>query len=79
MRSWPRTAALDIVSVCFGSETGQNLPLLLVGLGELELDSVDAVYAVNEENQDEDKGNLHPILKFRYDRTLRASLLLVEV
>jgi hypothetical protein len=52
MRSWPRTAALFVVvSVCLGGKTvGRNLPLLLVGLGELDLDSVDAVYAVDEED-----------------------------
>jgi hypothetical protein len=26
------------------------------------LDTIDAVYAINEENQDEDECNLHPIL-----------------
>ena len=38
------------------------VPLLLVGLCKLDLDPVDAVYAINEQDQDEDKGNLHPIL-----------------
>lgn len=36
--------------------------LLLVGLGELDLNSVDAIDAVNEEDQDEDKCYLHPVL-----------------
>jgi hypothetical protein len=40
--------------------------LLLVGLGKLDLDSVDAIDAVNEEDQDEDKGYLHPVLYFRH-------------
>jgi hypothetical protein len=39
---------------------------LLVGLGELDLDAVDTVYAVDKEDQDEYKGNLHPILEFCY-------------
>lgn len=40
-----------------------DLPaLLLVALGELNLDTIDAVDAVNEQDQDEDKGYLHPIL-----------------
>jgi hypothetical protein len=38
--------------------------LVLVGLGELDLDSVDAVYAVDEEDEDEDEGYLHPVLDF---------------
>jgi hypothetical protein len=36
--------------------------LVLVGLSKLDLNSVDAIDAVNEEDQDEDKGNLHSIL-----------------
>jgi hypothetical protein len=39
-----------------------NVPLLLVGLGEFELNSIDAIYAVNKENEDEDKCDLHPVL-----------------
>jgi len=38
--------------------------LLLVGLGELDLDSIDAVHAIDEEDKDEDEGNLHSILDF---------------
>lgn len=48
------------------------LPLLLAGLSKFELDSVDAVYAVNEEDQDEDECNFHPILQLRYDGTFGA-------
>jgi len=44
--------------------------LVLVRLGELNLNSVDAVHAVNEENQDEDECNLHSILQFCYQWTL---------
>jgi len=36
--------------------------LLLVGFSELDLDPIYAVYAINEEDQDEDKSNLHTIL-----------------
>lgn len=36
--------------------------LAFVGLGELDLDSIDTVYAVDEEDEDEDKGYLHPVL-----------------
>jgi hypothetical protein len=45
-----------------GVETSGSVPLLLVGLGKLDLDTIDAVYAVNEEDQNEDECNLHPIL-----------------
>jgi len=45
-----------------GLETTGSVPLLLIGLGKLDLDTIHAVYAVNEENQDEDECNLHPIL-----------------
>lgn len=42
------------------------VPSTLLGLfgsgGELELDTVDTVHAVNKENQNEDEGNLHPVL-----------------
>lgn len=45
--------------------------LSLVGRGgELELDAVDTVHAVNEKNQDKDEGNLHPILNLRNDGVL---------
>lgn len=54
----------------------ESLPRCLVCVGKLELDSVDAVDAVNEEDQDEDKCNLHPVLEFRYYRTLAARGLL---
>lgn len=43
-----------------------NVPLLLVGLGKLDLDAVDAVHTIDEEDQDEDERNLHPILDFCY-------------
>lgn len=36
--------------------------MVLVGLGELDLDSVDAVDAIDEEDQDEDECDLHSIL-----------------
>jgi hypothetical protein len=49
------------------------LPLLLVGLGELDLYSVYAVYAIDEENQNEDKCDLHSILQFRYQRTFASA------
>lgn len=46
-------------------------PLSLVrGCHELELDPVDAVDAVNEEDQDEDKGDLHPVLYLGHDGAL---------
>ena len=41
----------------------KNVPARgFVGLSKLQLNSIDAVYAVNEEDQDEDERNLHPIL-----------------
>jgi hypothetical protein len=48
----------------FGCKMGmRHVPaLVLVGLGELDLNSVDAIDAVNEKDQDEDKSYLHPIL-----------------
>ena len=46
--------------------------LVLIGLRELDLNSVDAVDTVNEEDQDEDKCNFHPVLKFRHDWTFAA-------
>jgi hypothetical protein len=50
---------------------GGHVPVLaLVGLGELDLDSVDAVYAVDEENQDKDECDLHSILYFCDQGTL---------
>lgn len=36
--------------------------LLFVTLSELDLDTIDAVHAIDEQDQDEDKGYLHPIL-----------------
>jgi hypothetical protein len=51
-----------------------NIPSSLLSLfrsgGELELDAVDTVHAVNEKNQDKDEGNLHPILNLRNDGVL---------
>jgi len=35
--------------------------------------AVDAVYAINEQDQDEDERDLHPILEFRYQRTLASA------
>jgi hypothetical protein len=45
-------------------ETGtvEVVPLLLVRFGKLDLDAINTVYTVDEENKDEDKSNLHPIL-----------------
>lgn len=51
-----------------------NIPSSLLGLfgsgGELDLDAVDTVHAINEKNQDKDEGNLHPILNLRNDGVL---------
>jgi len=44
--------------------------LLLVGLSKLDLHAVNAVYTVNEQDQDKDERDLHPILEFCYQRTL---------
>lgn len=45
-----------------GKRRRTKIPLLFIGLGKFKLNSVDAIYAVNEEDQDEDERNLHPIL-----------------
>jgi len=44
--------------------------LVLIGFGELDLNTVDTVDAINEENKDKNEGNLHSILQFCYKRTL---------
>ena len=60
--------------------------LAFLGLGQLLLDAVDSINAVDEENQNEDEcylgccqpgtnawelhGHLHPILELGYDRTV---------
>lgn len=62
-----------IMLVCGRGRNRGDLPLLLVGLGELNLYAIDAVYAVNEEDQDKDEGNLHAILQFCYQRTLAST------
>jgi hypothetical protein len=49
------------------------VPLLLVRLSKLELDSIDAVDAIDEKDKDEDEGYLHPILQFCYQWTFRAT------
>jgi hypothetical protein len=65
MRSIPPTAAALIKQVSKMDsrleEGYQNLPAAIVGvvgLGELELHAVDAVDTVNEQDQDEHKGDL---------------------
>lgn len=49
----------------WGGLGGYDVPSLLGLFGgsrELKLDAVNTVYAVNEENENEDECNLHPIL-----------------
>ncbi len=41
------------------------------GHAEFDLDAVHTVDAVNEENEDEDKRDLHPVLDLGNDRILR--------
>jgi hypothetical protein len=63
MRSWPITAALLRWLVEQGIvNTSGHLPSLvaLIGSGELNLNSVDAVDAVNEEDENEDECDLNP-------------------
>jgi hypothetical protein len=45
-------------------EDSGDLPILtaLCGSGQLNLDAIDAVDAVYEEDEDEDKGYLQPVL-----------------
>jgi hypothetical protein len=65
MRSIPPTAAALIEQVSKldsrVEERCRSLPAAIVGvvgLGQLELDAVDAVDTVNEQDQDEHKGDL---------------------
>jgi hypothetical protein len=44
---------------------------LVSGSHELNLHTIDAVHAVNEKNEDEYKGDLHPILDFCHNGILR--------
>ena len=56
-------SSVGLLDRVWGHGRGKYVPsLILVGLGELDLDSVDAVYAVDEEDQDEDERDLHAIL-----------------
>ncbi len=50
-----------------------NIPLLLVGLSELDLYAVDTVDAVDEEDQDEDEGDFHSILQLGYKWALTSA------
>lgn len=45
--------------------------VVLVRSGNLELNTVDAVDAVKEQDENEDERDLHAILKLRYDGRLR--------
>lgn len=49
-----------------GAVRERELPRCPVGVGKLELDSVDPVDAIDEEDQDEDECDLHSVLEFRY-------------
>lgn len=42
-----------------------------MGSHKLDLDLVHSVDAVDEQYQDEDKGDFHPILHFGHERALR--------
>lgn len=55
-----------------GKRGAGDIPAVLVlsRNRQLDLDAVNAVDAVNEQNQDEDECNLHPILHFCNDWTL---------
>ena len=57
-------ALLDLISVVPETEITRYVPIVVVFScsSELDLNSVDAIYAVNEEDKDEDKSYLHPIL-----------------
>lgn len=46
--------------------------LLLIGFREFDLDTINAIDAIDEENQDENKRYLHPILQFCYQWTLAS-------
>jgi len=51
-------------------DTGSSLLSVLSGRHELNLNAVDSVDTVDEENENEDKGDLHPILDLGNDRVL---------
>lgn len=57
-------ALLDMISHILSRSIACYVPIIVVlgSSGELDLDSVDAVYAVNEEDKDENKRYLHPVL-----------------
>lgn len=63
MRSCPMTLGLRDCKYLALNNMWLNIPACgFVGLSKFKLNSIDAVYAVNEENQDEDERDLHPIL-----------------
>lgn len=61
---------------CFGNKIetatgeGGNVRIVFGNRCELDLDAVDTVDAVDEENQDEDEGDLQPVLQLRDEGVL---------
>ena len=49
-----------------GGEFLRSSATLEFGLRQLELNAVDAVHAIDEEDQDEDEGDLQAVLEFCY-------------
>lgn len=57
---------------------GRHVPsLLLVALRQLHLHAINAVHTIDEQDQNEDKSNLHPILQFCYEGAFATVWLLV--
>lgn len=52
-------------------ESRGDIRIVLRNRGELDLDAVDTIDAVNEENQDEDEGDLQTVLQLRNDGVFR--------
>jgi len=53
------------------SKAGVSAALLVAHAAEFDLYTIDPVDAVNEKDEDEDESDLHAILQFRHDWTLR--------
>lgn len=63
-------AGLDFETLVTHNGSTSTMLSLFRGSGELELDTVDTVHAVNKEDQYKDEGNLHPILNLGDDGVL---------
>lgn len=76
---WIRLASARLVvgrlcprAACSGAGRNDVRSIVtLAGLRQLDLNPVDPVDGVDEQNQDEDKGDLEAILELRNDRVLR--------